>query len=85
MAQMFLDHKYLYYDVDPFFFYVVCECDLQVRVVLLPATFPASAPLLLLPPPSFSPLLLSSSPPLLLSSSSSPFSFSSISSPSTPS
>jgi hypothetical protein len=27
---MFLDHKYLYYDVDPFFFYVVCECDAQV-------------------------------------------------------
>eukprot|EP00961_Rhodomonas_salina_P217603 2940617-Rhodomonas_salina.1 len=28
---MFLDHKYLYYDVDPFLFYVVCECDSQVR------------------------------------------------------
>jgi hypothetical protein len=30
LAKMFLDHKYLYYDVDPFFFYVVCECDSQV-------------------------------------------------------
>jgi hypothetical protein len=30
LAKMFLDHKYLYYDVDPFFFYVVCECDTQV-------------------------------------------------------
>ncbi|EKX39944.1 hypothetical protein GUITHDRAFT_158364 [Guillardia theta CCMP2712] len=29
LAKMFLDHKYLYYDVDPFFFYVVCECDSQ--------------------------------------------------------
>lgn len=29
LAKMFLDHKYLYYDVDPFFFYVVCECDQQ--------------------------------------------------------
>jgi len=29
LAKMFLDHKYLYYDVDPFLFYVVCECDSQ--------------------------------------------------------
>jgi len=29
VAKMFLDHKYLYYDVDPFLFYVVCECDPQ--------------------------------------------------------
>ena len=32
LAKMFLDHKYLYYDVDPFFFYVVCECDQQVLI-----------------------------------------------------
>lgn len=32
LAKMFLDHKYLYYDVDPFFFYVVCECDAQVSL-----------------------------------------------------
>jgi len=29
LAKMFLDHKYLYYDVDPFLFYVVCEYDSQ--------------------------------------------------------
>ncbi|XP_062565002.1 histone acetyltransferase KAT8 [Armigeres subalbatus] len=27
MAKLFLDHKTLYYDVDPFFFYVLCEID----------------------------------------------------------
>jgi histone acetyltransferase MYST1 len=27
LAKLFLDHKTLYYDVDPFFFYVVCEVD----------------------------------------------------------
>jgi len=29
LAKMFLDHKYLYYDVDPFLFYVICEHDDQ--------------------------------------------------------
>ena len=27
IAKLFLDHKTLYYDVDPFLFYVLCECD----------------------------------------------------------
>lgn len=27
MAKLFLDHKTLYYDVQPFFFYVLCEID----------------------------------------------------------
>ena len=27
LAKLFLDHKTLYYDVDPFLFYVMCECD----------------------------------------------------------
>ena len=27
LAKMFLDHKTLYYDVDLFLFYVLCECD----------------------------------------------------------
>ena len=26
-AKLFLDHKTLYYDVDPFLFYVLCELD----------------------------------------------------------
>lgn len=25
LAKLFLDHKTLYYDVDPFLFYVMCE------------------------------------------------------------
>lgn len=27
LAKLFLDHKTLYYDVEPFLFYVLCECD----------------------------------------------------------
>ena len=27
LAKLFLDHKTLYYDVDPFLFYVLCEVD----------------------------------------------------------
>jgi hypothetical protein len=27
LAKLFLDHKTLYYDVDPFMFYVLCEVD----------------------------------------------------------
>ena len=27
IAKLFLDHKTLYYDVDPFLFYVLCELD----------------------------------------------------------
>jgi histone acetyltransferase MYST1 len=27
MAKLFLDHKTLYYDVDPFLFYILCEHD----------------------------------------------------------
>mmetsp|Transcript_25484 Transcript_25484/g.60595 ORF Transcript_25484/g.60595 Transcript_25484/m.60595 type:complete len:415 (+) Transcript_25484:150-1394(+) len=29
LAKLFLDHKTLYYDVDPFLFYIICECDDQ--------------------------------------------------------
>ena len=29
LAKMFLDHKTLYYDVDPFLFYIICESDEQ--------------------------------------------------------
>ncbi len=29
LAKLFLDHKTLYYDVDPFLFYVLCEVDKQ--------------------------------------------------------
>lgn len=27
LAKLFLDHKTLYYDTDPFLFYVIAECD----------------------------------------------------------
>jgi len=27
LAKLFLDHKTLYYDVDPFLFYIICVCD----------------------------------------------------------
>ena len=27
LAKLFLDHKTLYYDTDPFLFYVMCEVD----------------------------------------------------------
>lgn len=27
LSKLFLDHKTLYYDVDPFMFYVLCEVD----------------------------------------------------------
>lgn len=27
LSKLFLDHKTLYYDVDPFLFYVLCEVD----------------------------------------------------------
>ena len=27
LSKLFLDHKTLYYDVDPFLFYILCECD----------------------------------------------------------
>jgi hypothetical protein len=27
LSKLFLDHKTLYYDVDPFLFYVLCEMD----------------------------------------------------------
>jgi len=27
LAKLFLDHKTLYYDVEPFLFYIMCECD----------------------------------------------------------
>jgi histone acetyltransferase MYST1 len=29
MAKLFLDHKTLYFDVDPFLFYILCEVDKQ--------------------------------------------------------
>ena len=31
LAKLFLDHKTLYYDTDPFLFYVMCECDNRGR------------------------------------------------------
>jgi histone acetyltransferase HTATIP len=31
LAKLFLDHKTLYYDTDPFLFYVMCECDEVIR------------------------------------------------------
>jgi len=27
LAKLFLDHKTLYYDTDPFLFYILCEVD----------------------------------------------------------
>ena len=27
LAKLFLDHKTLYYDVEPFLFYIICEVD----------------------------------------------------------
>ena len=27
LSKLFLDHKTLYYDVDPFLFYILCEVD----------------------------------------------------------
>ena len=27
LSKLFLDHKTLYYDVDPFLFYILCEYD----------------------------------------------------------
>lgn len=27
LAKLFLDHKTLFFDVEPFLFYVLCECD----------------------------------------------------------
>ena len=29
MAKLFLDHKTLYFDVEPFLFYILCEVDKQ--------------------------------------------------------
>lgn len=29
LAKLFLDHKTLYYDTDPFLFYVMCEHDIR--------------------------------------------------------
>ena len=29
LAKLFLDHKTLYFDVDPFLFYILCEVDKQ--------------------------------------------------------
>ena len=29
LSKLFLDHKTLYYDVDPFLFYILCECDAE--------------------------------------------------------
>jgi hypothetical protein len=29
LSKLFLDHKTLYYDVDPFLFYVLCEVDAE--------------------------------------------------------
>lgn len=29
LSKLFLDHKTLYYDVDPFLFYILCERDQQ--------------------------------------------------------
>lgn len=35
LAKLFLDHKTLYYDVDPFLFYVMCEVRPVLRIALL--------------------------------------------------
>jgi hypothetical protein len=35
MAKLFLDHKTLYFDVDPFLFYILCEVDKQVAIFLV--------------------------------------------------
>ena len=29
LSKLFLDHKTLYYDVDPFLFYILCEIDAE--------------------------------------------------------
>ena len=29
LSKLFLDHKTLYYDVDPFLFYILCERDVE--------------------------------------------------------
>ncbi|PHT28794.1 hypothetical protein CQW23_31611 [Capsicum baccatum] len=36
LAKLFLDHKTLYYDVNPFLFYVLCECDNREGKVCTP-------------------------------------------------
>ena len=33
IAKLFLDHKTLYFDVDPFLFYVLCEVDERGKFV----------------------------------------------------
>jgi hypothetical protein len=49
LSKLFLDHKTLYYDVDPFLFYVLCEVDSDGyhMVRLLPCWYliPFRAPL----------------------------------------
>ena len=35
IAKLFLDHKTLYYDVDPFLFYVLCEIDERGNIDIL--------------------------------------------------
>ncbi len=33
LAKLFLDHKTLYFDVDPFLFYVLCEVDSRGKAI----------------------------------------------------
>ena len=44
LSKLFLDHKTLYYDVDPFLFYVMCERDAagyhMVRMEAWKAVYP---------------------------------------------
>ena len=32
LAKLFLDHKTLYFDVEPFLFYILCEVDMEVSI-----------------------------------------------------
>jgi hypothetical protein len=35
IAKLFLDHKTLYFDVDPFLFYILCEVDERGKISFL--------------------------------------------------
>jgi hypothetical protein len=38
-AKLFLDHKTLYYDVDPFLFYVLCEVDDRGEMITISSLY----------------------------------------------
>jgi hypothetical protein len=58
MAKLFLDHKTLYYDVEPFLFYIMTECDNRGCHMVTPPPLPQLSQCLLRVPllHSFSPL-----------------------------